>query len=417
MADKSIGGSTDVASLHFRLGGWVSQSSSNLSYADPGTLIPAKGTTDPLYLGLTLPTLLKTLIVGVLFIATFRFDLHRLWDKTNPIYGDANWGHAIFVPIVGLWYLYTHREELRQTPVEPLLAGRFTRKRFISAGVVAVLGLALYLIGSNLLSQNLLMAPITGAGIGLMILGIMVAALDWGIGLLLWGILVFQYGIWPGRNDWTSDAGMMVTLFGVVLLLCGWKVMRIVWFPLVFMMCAVPWPPLLYSKVAMPLQVLAAKVAVFTLNLTGVDAVQNGTKIFMPRTGMPDRSLNVAEACAGMRSLMTFVSVGAAIAFLSNRPLWQKLIIVFSAVPIAIFCNVMRVSGQGLLDHYFSEQLSEGFAHAFVGLIMLLPALFLILGVCWVLDQLFVEEAEEKASQTPGIIRARRRRNNGGEDK
>jgi hypothetical protein len=77
----------------------------------------------------------------------------------------------------------------------------------------------------------------------------------------------------------------------------------------------------------------------------------------------------------------------------------------------------MRVSGQGLLDHYFSEQLSEGFAHAFVGLIMLLPALFLILGVCWVLDQLFVEEAEEKASQTPGIIRARRRRNNGGEDK
>jgi exosortase/archaeosortase family protein len=95
------------------------------------------------------------------------------------------------------------------------------------------------------------------------------------------------------------------------------------------------------------------------------------------------------------------------------RPLWQKLIIVLSAIPIAIFCNVMRVSGQGLLDHYFSEKLSEGFAHAFVGLIMLLPAFFLILLVCWILDQLFVEEVDEahvvKPQAKPGIIRARRR--------
>jgi len=183
--------------------------------------------------------------------------------------------------------------------------------------------------------------------------------------------------------------------------------MRIVWFPLVFMMCAVPWPPLLYSKVAMPLQVLAAKVAVGTLNLTGVDAVQAGTKIFMPRPGMPDRSLNVAEACAGMRSLMTFISVGGAVAFLSNRPLWQRIIIVLFAVPIAIFCNVMRVAGQGLLDHYVSTQLSESFAHQFVGLVMVAPAILLILAVGWVLDRLFVDEIgeDEKVDKKRIIVR------------
>ena len=396
----------------------MSQTTSNL-FPTPG--LPLAPTGEPLYMGLTLATWLKTLIIAVLFVATFRFDLVRLWDKTNPIYGDANWSHSICIPIIGLYYLFTNREQLLATPVEPLLAGRFTRGRFISAGVTCLLGLAMYFVIPRVVGfADLLLAPIRGAGLGLVLLGVLVAALDWGIGLLLFGLLTFQYGIWPGRNDWTSDTGVVITLFGVVLLMCGWKVMRIAWFPILFLMCAVPWPPLLYSKVAMPLQGLAAKVAVGTLNLTGVDAVQAGTKIFMPRPGMPDRSLNVAEACAGMRSLMTFISVGGAIAFLSNRPLWQRIIITLSAIPIAIMCNVMRVAGQGLLDHYWSEQISEGFAHQFVGLVLLMPAFFLIPMVGWFLDQLFVEEVEgpkdaksssmSAGASKPGIITARRRR-------
>jgi exosortase len=253
-----------------------------------------------------------------------------------------------------------------------------------------------------------------------MILAVLVAALDWGIGLLLLGLAVFQYGIWPGRNDWISDVGMVITLFGTVLTLCGWRVMRVAWFPILFLICAIPWPGLFYSKVAMPLQELAAQVAVGVLNVCGVDATQGGTKIFMSQPGKPDRTLNVAEACAGMRSLMTFISVGGAVGFLSHRPLWQKLIILFSAIPIAIFCNVMRVSGQGLLDHYVSEKFSESFAHQFVGLVMLMPAFFLILLVGWVLDQLFIEEHDEADTATgsasaprkiqPGILVARRNR-------
>jgi exosortase len=136
---------------------------------------------------------------------------------------------------------------------------------------------------------------------------------------------------------------------------------------------------------------------VFTLQVTGVDAMRSGTKIIMGNAmaGQEVRTLNVAEACAGLRSLMTFISVAAAVAFLSSRPLWQKLIITISAVPIAIFCNVMRVSGQGLLDHYVSKEISEGFAHQFVGLAMLIPAFFLILLVGWALDKMFVEEVSE----------------------
>jgi exosortase/archaeosortase family protein len=93
---------------------------------------------------------------------------------------------------------------------------------------------------------------------------------------------------------------------------------------------------------------------------------------------------------------MTFITVGAAIAFLSNRSLWQRILITLSAIPIAVFCNVMRVTGQGLLDHYVSRDLALGFAHQFVGVIMLIPAFLLILLVAWVLDHLFIEEVDEK---------------------
>jgi exosortase len=195
---------------------------------------------------------------------------------------------------------------------------------------------------------------------------------------------------------------MVVTLFGVVLTLCGWDVMRITWFPILFLVCALPWPGLVYSKIAGPLQNLAAWVSVGALNLFGVESSQQGTKIVMSRgIMMPPRILNVAEACAGLKALMTFLSLGATVAFLSSRPLWQKIIITLSAIPIAIFCNVMRVAGQGLLDYYVSEQLSQSFAHQMVGLVMMLPAFLLILLMAWLVDQIFIEEVEAPSASVP----------------
>jgi exosortase/archaeosortase family protein len=168
--------------------------------------------------------------------------------------------------------------------------------------------------------------------------------------------------------------------------------MKIAWFPIVLLACAIPWPALLYSRVAMPLQQLSASVAVGTLRLVGVsDAVRSGTKILMG-----GQALNVAEACAGMKSLMTFITVAAAVAFLSSRVMWQKIVITLSAIPIAIFCNMSRVTVQGLLSHLGYHEWSEDFAHAFVGLVMMVPAFFLILLVAYILDNIFIEEADRR---------------------
>lgn len=322
--------------------------SSSVQYASPEL-----STAEPLYWGLTLSAWVKISAVTALFLGIFfQSNLVRLWNKTNPMYGEANWGHAICVPLIGLYYLFVHREELLKA-----------RVRTSWTGLVVLLG----------------------------------------------GLFVFAYGIWPGQNDFIKDLGMVITLFGIVQLLCGPEVMKIAWFPIVFLVCAIPWPGLVYSKVAGPLQDLAAKVAVWVLQLTGVHAGNAGTKIFIEGQNGEPRTLNVAEACAGLKSLMTFITIGAAVAFLSARPLWQKLTITASAVPIAIFCNVARVSGQGLLDHYVSKSLSESFAHQFVGMIMVIPAFFLILGVGWALDHLFIEEVDDeemlaRQKKTPKII-------------
>src|SRR5437764_8151390 len=112
--------------------------------------------------------------------------------------------------------------------------------------------------------------------------------------------------------------------------------MKYAYFPIVYLVCGIPWPPLVYSYIASPLQTFAAKVAVVTLRFTGVNAYRTGTKINMGGITEPLRTLNVAEACAGLRSLMTFITVGMAVAFLPARPRWRKLVITASAMPIAI---------------------------------------------------------------------------------
>ena len=345
-------------------------------------------------LGLPLSAWIQIGAVAALMSILFWPNLRRLLLKTNPFTGEANWGHSVVIPIVGLYYLYINRDELMRARVRPLFLQPFTRARLISSLLFVAMGAVAY-VAAPVISASL--SPTIRAGaIGLAGWGALALLFDWGLATLIFGIVVAGYGIYPGRNDTLWDYGMIVTLFGAVLLLAGWEVMRIAWFPIVFLFAAIPLPGLVYSKMAIPLQNIAANVAVFTLQITGVDASVSGTKIHIGDGIItPVHTLNVAEACAGLRSLMTFISVAAAVAFLSSRPLWQKVFLTASAVPIAITCNVMRVSGQGLLDHYWSREMSEGFAHQFVGLVMLVPAFFLILAMGWLLDRIFVEEVSE----------------------
>ena len=136
---------------------------------------------DPIYFGISLTAWVKIGVITLLMGMLFWPNLRRLWDKTNPFYGEPNWGHAIVIPLIGLYYLYVNREAL--------LAARINTA--------------------------------------------------WsGLAILLGGILFFVYAIWPGQNDFFKDVGMVIAIFGVVTLLCGWDVMKVAWFPIVFLLCA-----------------------------------------------------------------------------------------------------------------------------------------------------------------------------------
>src|SRR5439155_21790771 len=104
---------------------------------------------EPMYLGLTLESWVKIGILAPLFAAVYWLVLRWLWDKTNPIYGEANWGHAICIPAVGLYYLFINRDELLKQPVEPLLVGRFTNPARLYAGAAMVVAGAIAYVSGH----------------------------------------------------------------------------------------------------------------------------------------------------------------------------------------------------------------------------------------------------------------------------
>ena len=403
-------------------------STSPISYSEPLTEWPERR-----FLGLTDVVCLRILVIGVLMCALFWPNLVRLWLKTNLFSGESNWLHSPFVPALGLYYLYLNRDALFNADGQKdwsqrgkALAAWFQLQTMLLGSLFFIFVYAPSMFSTRTLSFYLLFGlPLAAGGIvfwlalwsttagsvrarrqAALILRLRAGfssladrSSQWfGLYTLLWGLLFYAWGIWPGQNDFFKDVAMVIVLFGVTLMMAGWRIMNVAWFPILFLVCAIPWPGLMYAKIALPLQELAAYVACGVLKVTGVDAAKEGTKIFINMNAAgTGRALNVAEACAGLKSLMTFITVAAAVGFLSHRALWQKLTIVASAVPIAILCNVFRVTGQGLLDTYFSQKLSDGFAHQFVGMVMIIPAFFMILFVGWLLDNLFVEEVDRRA--------------------
>ncbi len=113
----------------------------------------------------------------------------------------------------------------------------------------------------------------------------------------------------------------------------------------------------------------------------------------------------MAEACSGMRLLMAFLALGVAMAYLHYRPPWQRAILLLSTVPIAILCNVVRVTATGFLYVLAGQKYTQGIYHDMLGLAML-PLAFGLYGLlAWFMSSLFIEE--DDAVRANVIIRKR----------
>jgi exosortase len=202
-------------------------------------------------------------------------------------------------------------------------------------------------------------ADIQGSWIGLVPLGLGVAALS--IGRL-------------GVELTAMRVGFVLTLIGLVLLLFGREVFRILAFPLFFLFLMVPLPQSLVNVIAFPLQLIAAKGAVSGLHLLGIPALIEGNIIHLASA-----QLFVAEACSGLRSLMALLTLGVVFAKFFRQDNFERVVLVVSTIPIAILVNSLRVALTGVLTHWYGNDAATGFIHEFQGIITFTVAFLLLL--------------------------------------
>ena len=139
---------------------------------------------------------------------------------------------------------------------------------------------------------------------------------------------------------------------------------------------------------------MASIVASVVLNvLPNVTCEAQGVVIY-GRYGGEEFNLNVAEACSGMRLLLAFMALGVAMAYLDYRPMVHRLILMCSTIPIAIFCNIVRVLITGLISVYLGTEYATGLLHTILGMLMLVLAFGLYGLLAWIMNHLFVEEDE-----------------------
>lgn len=214
----------------------------------------------------------------------------------------------------------------------------------------------------------------------------------WGVLLLTFGLALLAVGQ-LGSLLTPLRAGFVFTLMGLVLLLLGVQVFRILLFPMAFLLLMVPLPKTLVNVVAFPLQLIAAHWAVWSLQLVGVPVLLEGNIIHLP-----NGRLFVAEACSGLRSLMALLTLGVVFAhFFRRGNLFQQIILVASTIPIAIVVNAMRVALTGFLAHAYGQDAAGGFIHEFQGMITFTVAFVLLLGEAKLLERVSAPRQEATA--------------------
>ncbi len=200
---------------------------------------------------------------------------------------------------------------------------------------------------------------------------------NWGLVVLLAGGFQLLFS-WLGSEYFLMRSSLIVLLAGLVLFVFGREVLKGMALPLGYLFFMVPIPYLLYDMIAFPLKLFVTKVSVLFLQLCGVVVVREGNVIMFPTT-----TLEVADACSGIRSLISLVALALAYACIITIPPWKRVVLIVAALPIAIATNASRVIVTGFLAQYWGAQAAQGFFHEFTGIVVfvLAMALLLVLGV------------------------------------
>ncbi len=290
------------------------------------------------------PVFIRAAVLGGLFgLAQYEVVLWlvKSWNRS------LNWSHGWLIPLFSLYLVYTRRHEIQSVERRP-----------------NVLGLILMVLGFGIEVSSLLIPSL--------------------------------------RNWFVVGLAAVMALFGLVLYFNGWRPMRYLWLPVLYMALAVPMTGGLYSRIAYPLQEVAAAGAKGMMEVGGVTIRRDGSRMTLKDVNGDPQHLMVEEACSGMNLLMAFFALGVAAAYLQDRPLWHRGVLVVAGIPIAVFCNVLRVFITSMAYFFGHPELGQGVLHSFTGMVMLIPAFAMLWGLGWLLNRLVVEVDEDEDADDVG---------------
>ena len=199
-----------------------------------------------------------------------------------------------------------------------------------------------------------------------------VAPAWWGLGMIAGSLLIMIVGV-LGAELFLSRSSLVFLLAGLAIYFLGWRYFRAMLFPWAILFLMIPIPAIVFNRIAFPLQLLASQFASSLLDTVGVPVLREGNVIQLPAI-----TLEVAEACSGIRSLITLGALAIIYGYFLERIVSRRVILAIAALPIAVVANGLRVMGTGLVGHYWDPAKAHGFFHSFSGWVIFVVSLGLL---------------------------------------
>ena len=228
---------------------------------------------------------------------------------------DDNYSHGFFIPLISAYILWNSLDKLKRLPVKPSNFGLF----------ILVFGLIVFILGS------------------------------------------------VGAELFTTRFSMLIVMFGLVVFLLGWAIGKAVFLPIAYLIFMIPLPAIIWNQIAFPLKLFATKLASLVISSIGIAVYREGNILHLTTT-----TLEVADACSGLRSLTSLLALSGAFALITQHSFWKKIILFLSAVPIAIIVNVFRLTVTAILATFYGERVAQGFLHELSGILVFIVAILLI---------------------------------------
>src|SRR5579863_7197676 len=193
----------------------------------------------------------------------------------------------------------------------------------------------------------------------------------WGLAIMIWAAFQLYMGA-LGAELFLARTSFVISIIGAVLLLGGTEYLKICSFPLFLLFFMVPIPAVIYNQLTFPLQLLASRAAETTIDLLQIPVIREGNVLILPQ-----QTLNVVEACSGIRSLLTLTFLSLVYGYFFEKRMWVRIVLFFSTIPIAIAANAGRVAFTGVISQ-FKPELAEGWFHEAQGWMIFMIALTIL---------------------------------------